>query len=70
MEIQKPLIYRVIQRYEEGSDAKHKSGAGRPTQKLPPKQARQLELAFPCKNLPQNMEFLPGMLEKPWPRMV
>jgi hypothetical protein len=40
MEIQKFLIYRVIQRYEEGSDAK--SGAGRPTQKLPPKQARQL----------------------------
>ena len=32
----------MIQRYEEGSDAKHKSGAGRPTQKLPPKQARQL----------------------------
>ena len=28
--------------YEEGSDAKHKSGAGRPTQKLPPKQARCL----------------------------
>ena len=42
MGIQKSLIYRVIQRYEEGSDAKHKSGAGRPTQKLPPKQARRL----------------------------
>ena len=41
MEIQKSLIYRVIQRYEE-CDAKQKSGAGRHTQKLPPKQARQL----------------------------
>jgi hypothetical protein len=27
MGIKKSLIYRVIQRYEEGSDAKHKSGA-------------------------------------------
>ena len=42
MGIQKSLIYRVIQRYEEGSDAKHKSGAGRLAQKLPPKQARRL----------------------------
>ena len=29
-----------------------------------------VDLAFPCKNWPPNMEFLPGMLEKPWPRMV
>ena len=63
----------MIQKYEEGSDAKNKSAAGRPTQKLPPKQARQLvpesttlvELAFPCKNWPLNMEFLPGMLKNP-----
>ena len=42
MEIQKSLIHRAIHRCEEGSDAKHKSGAGRPTQKLPPKQDRRL----------------------------
>ena len=42
MGIQKSLIYRVVQSYEEGSDAKHKSGTGRPTQKLPPKQAKHL----------------------------
>ena len=42
MEIQKSLIYRAIHRFEEGSDAKHKSWAWPPTQKLPPKQARRL----------------------------
>ena len=42
MGLQKSLIYRVMQRYEEGRDAKHKPGAGRPAQKLPPKQAKQL----------------------------
>ena len=42
MGLQKSLIYRVMQRYEEGRDAKHKPGAGRPAQKLPPKQAKRL----------------------------
>jgi hypothetical protein len=66
----------VIQRYEEGSDAKHKSGAGRLTQKLPPKQARRLvaestgRVGVSHKNWPLNMEILLVMLEKPWPRMV
>ena len=36
----------MIKRYEEGSDAKHRSGAGRHTQKLPPKQARRLVDVF------------------------
>ena len=51
------------------SDAKHKSGAGRPTQKLPPNQARRLvaestgRVAVSRENWPPNMEFLPGMLE-------
>ena len=40
--LQKSVIYRVIQWYEEGIDAKHKSGAGRLYQKLPPKQAKWL----------------------------
>ena len=42
MGLQKSLIYRVMQRYEEGRDAKHKSGAGRPSQKFPPKPAKRL----------------------------
>ena len=42
MGLQKSLIYRVMQRYEEGRDAKHKSGAGRPSQKLPPKRVKRL----------------------------
>ena len=42
MGLQKSLIYRVMQRYEEGRDAKHKSGAGRPSQKLPPKHIKRL----------------------------
>ena len=42
MGLQKSMIYRVMQRYEEGRDAKHKPGAGRPSQKLPPKQFKRL----------------------------
>ena len=32
MRLKKSLIYRVMQRYEEGRDAKHKSGAGPPSE--------------------------------------
>ena len=76
IEIQKSLIYRVIQRYEEGS----KPSTSLELEDLPRNYLLNMldnlylnplvELAFPCKNWPPNMEFLPGMLEKPSPRMV
>ena len=76
IEIQKSLIYRVIQRYEEGS----KPSTSLELEDLPRNYLLNMldnlylnplvELAFPCKNWPPNMEFLPGMLEKPLPRMM
>ena len=70
MEIQKSLIYRAIHRFEEGSDAKHKSGAWPPTQKLPPKQARCLlvestgRVGFSTQKLASKYGISPGYVKK------
>ena len=42
MGIAQNTIYRVLRRFEEGVGAKRKSGSGRPTVKLPPKQVNKM----------------------------
>ena len=42
MNIPKSTIYRVLQRYEEGTGSKRKSGSGRPAIKMTPTKKRML----------------------------
>ena len=42
MRLEKCLIYREMQLYEEGRVAKHMSGAGQPSENLLAKQAKDL----------------------------